>query len=306
MPRGDAGSLVSRGDGSRPGAVSSGGWCPQLTNLTVPSSGNSASSAVTKSSSLATRDTRASRSAATSTSLLCRNALCRNAPSTAAASCTASIPLPRTSPTISRTPCGVAAKSYRSPPTRAFSEAETYRTAKPTSPISLGIARSTARCAVSAMTVMRRSCFSRRCLLFPMTTANPLIAAHIATRVNASGARRWSHCAAPIAAATASTATSAVRRGVVSVAANERRDGERRDDHDVPRQQQIAEDEQPEHHHGDARPVSLQPLEHRHARHLHLPNRAVVEQCPRVRDVGQETRVSGGVPTGQGPTRPEG
>src|SRR5512144_2613005 len=149
MPRGDAGSLVSRGDGSRPGAVSSGGWCPQLTNLTVPSSGNSASSAVTKSSSLATRDTRASRSAATSTSLLCRNALCRNAPSTAAASCTASIPLPRTSPTISRTPCGVAAKSYRSPPTRASSDAETYRTAKRTSPISLGIARSTARCAVS-------------------------------------------------------------------------------------------------------------------------------------------------------------
>ncbi|KQW48412.1 hypothetical protein ASC77_06525 [Nocardioides sp. Root1257] len=53
------------------------------------------------------------------------NAAARNAPSTAVAVCTASSPLPRTSPTMTRTPNGVSATSYRSPPTIASAVAET-------------------------------------------------------------------------------------------------------------------------------------------------------------------------------------
>ena len=88
-----------------------GGWCPQFTSVTVWSSWNSASTAVTKSSSPATAFTTASRSVAMAASDSWVNADRRNAPSTVPAIWTASSPLPRTSPTMTRTPYGLAATS---------------------------------------------------------------------------------------------------------------------------------------------------------------------------------------------------
>ena len=76
----------------------------------------------------------------------------RKAPTTAAASWMASRPLPRTSPTIIRTPKGVVQHLVEVAADERVVRGDMYRAANATWPTECGIARRTARCAASATT----------------------------------------------------------------------------------------------------------------------------------------------------------
>ncbi len=169
MPSGGASSDGSRRV-ARPSASSStGGGCPRLTSRTVSSpSENSAIRAVVNPSSCSCPPRRPpSRSSARSSAATrpgrssASSAAYRNAPRSAQTALTAPSPLPRTSPTITRTPCGVSWTTYRSPPIMASSSAGTYRAAIRSSPRREGGRGRTALWATAAMCRARRVRASR-------------------------------------------------------------------------------------------------------------------------------------------------
>jgi hypothetical protein len=96
---------------ARPARTSSGAGWPQLTTMALPSPRTWTSTAVTKSSGPIARVTLRSNAAVTWARSGWSWAASRKLPSTTPANRTASRPLPRTSPTKSRTPCGVSSAS---------------------------------------------------------------------------------------------------------------------------------------------------------------------------------------------------